>query len=253
MDDDRQTAAVSVVIPVRDDAEALETCLRLLAEQTVAPLEVIVVDNGSTDDGADRARRAGAMVVVESEPGIAAAASHGYDAAVGDLILRLDADSVPGPDWVARLVAAFEADEELAAVTGPGRFLGLPPLVGPLATAAYLGIYFTVIGGLIGRPPLFGSNLAMRREAWRSVRGEAHRWDRGVHDDLDLTMHLAQRYRTALDRSIVVGISSRPLFSAFGMLERLARAVHTLSLHRHDIAAIRLVSARSGTALTRSE
>ncbi|WP_375388801.1 glycosyltransferase family 2 protein [uncultured Amnibacterium sp.] len=253
MDDDSPAVPpVSVVIPVRNDAEALERCLAALAVQTVTPLEIVVVDNGSRDDGAARARRAGAMVVDEPEAGIAAAASHGYDAAVGDLILRLDADSLPSPDWIERMVAALDADQGLAAVTGSARFTGLPPLVDRLASAAYLGIYFRIVGAVIGREPLFGSNLGMRRDAWRTIRGEAHRWDRGVHDDLDLTLHLAQRYRTAVDRSIVVGISARPLGSAFGLLGRLTRAVHTIRLHRHDLEAIRLVGAAAEHGLVRS-
>src|SRR3954452_8207081 len=89
---------VSVVIPVKDDAVALERCLRLLGQQTVAPLEVVVVDNGSRDASAAGARRHGARVVTEPTPGIPAAASTGYDAARGDLIARCDADSVPDTD-----------------------------------------------------------------------------------------------------------------------------------------------------------
>jgi len=46
------SASVSVVIPVRDDAEALETCLELLARQSIEPLEIVVVDNGSSDEAA---------------------------------------------------------------------------------------------------------------------------------------------------------------------------------------------------------
>jgi glycosyltransferase involved in cell wall biosynthesis len=248
MDPEERPVTVSVVVPVRDDADALEHCLGLLAAQTTAPLEVVVVDNGSRDDGPERARRLGATVVVEPEPGIAAAASRGYDAATGDLILRLDADSRPAPDWIARCAANLARDEGLAAVTGPGVFRGLPPGLGRLATAAYMGIYFRLIGRIVGRPPLFGSNLAMRRTAWRSVRGEVHRWDRGVHDDLDLTMHLAQRYRTAFDPDLVMSVSARPLLSGTGMLTRLRRAVRTVRLHRQDLPAIRLVGARTAEA-----
>lgn len=69
--------SVSVVIPVRDDAEELEKCLALLARQSVRPFEVVVVDNGSTDASAEVARRWGAVVVVEPRPGIPAAAATG--------------------------------------------------------------------------------------------------------------------------------------------------------------------------------
>ncbi len=244
---------VTVVIPVRNDAEPLARCFRALAAQTVAPDEVVVVDNGSTDDSAAVARRAGATVVAEGEQGIGAAASRGYDAATGDLILRLDTDSVPSPVWIARIVQAFEEDDELGALSGPGEFLGLPWPLGRLATAGYMGIYFTILGAIIGRAPLFGSNLAMRRTAWQAVSGEVHRHDTGVHDDLDLSLHLATRFPTRLDRSLVVRMSARPLASASGMLERLQRAVHTIRLHADDVRLVRSRSAATVTRLVRPE
>ena len=247
------TLTVSVVIPVRNDAEPLARCLRALAAQTVAPGEVIVVDNGSSDDSAAVARRAGATVVREGEQGIGAAASRGYDAGGGDLILRLDTDSVPPPVWIARVVAAFEEDDDLGALSGPGEFLGLPWPLGRLATASYMGIYFTILGAIIGRAPLFGSNLAMRRSAWQAVSPEVHRHDTGVHDDLDLSLHLAPRFPTRLDRTLVVRMSARPLFSATGMFERLQRAIHTLRLHGDDVRALRRHSPATVTRLVRPE
>ena len=72
---------VSVVIPVRDDAEMLARCLAALAAQTRPADEIVVVDNGSSDDSASVARSAGARVVAEATPGIPQAASTGYDAA----------------------------------------------------------------------------------------------------------------------------------------------------------------------------
>lgn len=222
---------MSVVLPVRDDAPALERCLRALAAQTVAPTEVVVVDDGSSDDSAAVALRGGAVVVREEEPGIAAAASRGYDAARGDLILRLDADSVPPPDWIARITAPFARDPGLAALSGPGVFSGLPQPLAALATGSYMGIYFRLIGARIGAPPLFGSNLAMRRAAWEAVSAEVHRHDGHVHDDLDLTLHLLPRFRTGFEDSLVMPVSARPLLHPFGMLERARRATHTLRLH----------------------
>jgi glycosyltransferase involved in cell wall biosynthesis len=251
--DEQREPTVSVVIPVRDDVEPLRRCLRALAAQTVAPTEIVVVDNGSTDASAAVARAAGARVIGEGEQGIGAAASRGYDAAVGDLILRLDTDSVPPPDWIERVRRAFVRDERLGALTGPGVFLGLPAPLGLLATSTYMGIYFTVLGAIIGRAPLFGSNLAMRADAWRSVSDEVHRHDTGVHDDLDLALHLAPRYRTRLDRSLVVAMSARPLFSAHGMATRFARAVHTLRLHGDDVRAVRSAGRPSLGRLVRPE
>ncbi len=86
---------LSVVIPRRDDAENLKQCLQALAKQTVDPIEVIVVDNECRDESARIAELYGAAVVPEQATGIWAAA--GYDAAVGDILVRCDEDSRPLP------------------------------------------------------------------------------------------------------------------------------------------------------------
>ena len=99
----RSDLTISVVIPVLDDADMLRRCLRSLADQHVAPSEVIVVDNGSSDDTARVAADHGALVVVEPRRGIGHAAATGYDSASGQIVARCDADSVLPPDWLARI------------------------------------------------------------------------------------------------------------------------------------------------------
>src|SRR6266436_4982028 len=96
-------ASISVVIPALNDASMLKVCLAALASQRRAADEIIVVDNGSSDDTAEVARAAGALVLTELRRGIYPATSTGYDAATGDIIARLDADSIPGPDWLERI------------------------------------------------------------------------------------------------------------------------------------------------------
>lgn len=221
---------VSVVIPVKDDDRYLERCLRALAAQTRPPREIVVVDNGSRDRSRRVARRHGVRLVRERRSGIPAAASRGYDAARGPIIARLDADSVPPRDWVARIERGFAADRRLDALTGPGDFPALSRLGKVLAGAAYMEAYFRLVGAFLGQPPLFGSNLALRRRAWRQVRRDVHRVDRRVHDDLDLSIHLAGR-RVRLDRSLRVAVSARPFRSPLGMLRRVGMGAWTVLRH----------------------
>ena len=228
---------VSVVIPVKDDARYLERCLRSLARQSTPPREVVVVDNGSSDASRRVARRFGARLVRERRPGIPAAASRGYDAARGRVIARLDADSVPPHDWIERIERAFRADRKLAALTGPGVFPTLSPWQRRLARVLYMEFYFRLVGALLGRPPVFGSNLAMRRSTWRGIRRDVHRRDRMLHDDLDLSIHLAGR-SVQLDPDLRVAVSSRPFRSARGMLRRFGMGVWTLGRHAPTLATI---------------
>lgn len=110
---------LSVVIPVHNGGAAFERCLRGLRVSTWTDYELVVVDDASTDDSAERARRAGARVLHhEQAQGPAAARNAGADAATAPLIFFLDADVVVHPETLARALARFEADPGLAALFG---------------------------------------------------------------------------------------------------------------------------------------
>lgn len=100
---------VSVVVPVRDDARRLAVCLDALAGQQGAPsYEVVVVDNGSTDDSlaVATAHPLQPRVLSESRRGSYAARNRGAAAASGGVLAFTDADCVPAPDWLAAGVRA---------------------------------------------------------------------------------------------------------------------------------------------------
>jgi len=221
---------VSVVIPVRDDAVHLRRCLTALAVQTRPADEVVVVDNGSTDDSAAVARGAGAVVLTEPVRGIARASARGYDRASGDVIVRLDADSVPPPSWIADAVRLL-ADPGVVAVTGPGRPRGGGPVVRRLWDAVYMGPYFVLMWSALGRPPLFGSAMAMRRSTWAAVARRVHRGDAEVHDDVDLSMQLDPAWRVVADPVLTVQVSARPLAGLPSVWVRTRRAFHTFRVN----------------------
>ncbi|HYO40693.1 MAG TPA: glycosyltransferase family 2 protein [Nocardioidaceae bacterium] len=222
---------MSVVIPVRDDAAALAQCLRLLDRQTVAPLEVVVVDNGCTDDSVEVALRHGARVVTEPLVGIPAAASAGYDAALGEVIARCDADSTPPPDWVERITRTMAEHPGLDAVTGSGWFYDLPRWRTWLARPAYLGAYYLLVHAALGHTTVWGSNMALRRRTWQQVRHQVHREDAEVHDDMDLAFALGPLREVRYDRRLVVGVSGRSVRGRRQLRRRLSRAVHTLEVN----------------------
>lgn len=216
---------VSVVVPVRDDAAHLDACLRRLARQTVPPDEVVVVDNASTDASAEVARRWGARVVPEPRVGIPAAAGTGYDAARGQVVLRLDADSRPDEDWVAHALHVL-ADPRVDAVTGTGRF-DLAGRRGHDVARVYLGAYYALGHLAAGHPVLWGSCMGFRAETWRRVRDAVTRVE-DVHDDLDLALALGPGARVVVDRGWSVGVSARSVRPGAQWVPRLGRAFRTL-------------------------
>ena len=224
-------SSISVVIPVLDDAELLRRCLAAIAAQQRPADEVVVVDNGSTDASAEVARAAGARVVVEPRRGIAAASATGFDAARGDLLARLDADSVPPADWLLRLERHFDGEGHIDAVTGTADFVDAGPVTSWFGRVAYLGWYFWAMGGLLGHPPLFGSNYGLRATAWRRMRTTVHRESQSVHDDLDLSFQVRPGMTVLFDPDLGMQISARPFDSVPSMLLRSWRGIATLALN----------------------
>ena len=112
--------SVSFVVPVRDGAAYLGECLESIVAQTVPPLEVVVVDDGSQDESAAIAGAFGSPVrcLGQAPTGPAAARNHGVLATTGDLVAFLDADDLAAPDRLARQLERFEQDPHLELCDG---------------------------------------------------------------------------------------------------------------------------------------
>lgn len=121
-------ARVAVVIPTWNRAELLAKVLESLARQTYALDRVIVVDNGSTDNSIDIARRSGADVIsLPMNAGFAAAVNRGVAALISsqvppDCIAILNNDLTLAPDWLEQLLtkigpASFATGKILDAAT----------------------------------------------------------------------------------------------------------------------------------------
>ena len=114
---------VTVVIPNWNGARKLVTVLDSLRNQTRPMGEVIIIDNGSTDDSIAVAEQAGARVIaLDSNRGFAHAVNRGIDQANGDWIAVLNNDVELEPNWLALLIAEAETREAWFAT---GKLLGL--------------------------------------------------------------------------------------------------------------------------------
>ena len=110
---------VSVIIVNWNGAEHLRVCLPSLASQSFKSLEIIVVDNRSSDDSAGVAKSHGVCwLPLERNLGLAPALNRGAAIARGDLLLFVNNDMRFDPGFVAALVEPLERDEEVFATDG---------------------------------------------------------------------------------------------------------------------------------------
>lgn len=109
---------VSVVIPTYNSARLVTEAVESVLAQTYARFEVVVVDDGSTDDTPDRLAPFGPRVRVirQENRGPAVARNTGVRAGTGDLVAFLDSDDLWMPDKLKQSVAALEGDAEAGVV-----------------------------------------------------------------------------------------------------------------------------------------
>jgi peptidoglycan/xylan/chitin deacetylase (PgdA/CDA1 family) len=166
---------VSVVIPAYNEESYLLSCLESIKKQDYAgEYEVIVVDNASTDNTAKIALDWGAKVVYESKQSPACSRQKGAEAAAGEIIAFIDADTQAPVYWLSTIVSRFIREPETVSVTGPyafcdaGRFTKI---------TSYIGNFLTIIIDQLFRKAfhkggaIWGSNFAVRRSALLEVGG----------------------------------------------------------------------------------
>jgi GT2 family glycosyltransferase len=196
--------SLSVIIPTHDTRELTLGCLTALEAATSEAVEIVVVDDASSDGTREAIRRTHPHVRVlrsEVNVGFSAAANLGADAAGGEVVLFLNSDTEVRPGAVEALVAVF-GDDPAVGVAG-AQLLdpdGTPQWsAGPHPTPAWLFLVASGLGALLGRlrprkEPravpfrvswVTGAAMAVRRKTWNAVGpfAEAYRF---YAQDLDL-------------------------------------------------------------------
>jgi glycosyltransferase involved in cell wall biosynthesis len=166
---------------------------------------VVVGDNGSTDDTADLARRAGAVVVVEPRRGVCFARQAALDAALGDIVVSTDADTSTPPSWLRSLDERFSRPG-VVGVAGPCHYVDGPWWSGPWQQLLFGGVGLVArLTGHVGY--VTATNLAFRRDAFD---GYDTRLTQGG-DELDVLRRLQARGRVVFAPEIVTSTSARRL------------------------------------------
>ena len=191
-------ARVSVLLPVRDEAARVEPCLRSLLAQEGVDLEVVVLDDGSTDGTADVVRR-----VVDGDPRVRLLTGRPLRAgwlgkphacqqlaeaaaSTSDVLVFVDADVVLAPHAVAATVALLEQTGlDLLSPYPRQEAPGMTALVQPLLQWSWLAFLPLRLAERSARPSLSAANgqlLAVRRSAYDRTGGHAAVHDQVVED-----------------------------------------------------------------------
>ena len=146
--------SVSIIIPCFNGGRFLADTLKSAVEQTRSPLEVIVVDDGSTDDSAAIAEGFGAPVRVirQANQGESVARNRGITEARGTHLLFLDADDMLAPESLARLIQALDNRPDAVAVMGSACFGSDPRSPDTVKEARHHAFYPEIIEQNIAPP-----------------------------------------------------------------------------------------------------
>lgn len=184
---------VSVVIPAYNEETKLPQCLAAFtAQQTTHSIEVIVVDNASTDNTSavadDWSDRLTIQVISEPRRTRGAARRAGFAETDAAIVLSTDADTVVPANWVESLVGCLLRNPEAAAVTTSCYITDGTPVTNwtmKVGMPLSLRLYRAITGHFL----LSGSTFAIRRLAYEAAGG----FDADIHmlEDVDLSIRVA--------------------------------------------------------------
>lgn len=213
-----QLPSVSIVIPAYNEARSIRRCIMTTLEQSVPAHEIIVVNNRSTDATAaivEAMQREFPVANIrlvnqDATQGIIPTRNFGFSQATGDVIGRIDADSLIDAGWVEAVQAVF-TDAEVMAATGPVSYHDMPLKELGLQADDRTRQFISKLSRQYQF--LFGSNMAIRRSAWQQIAGEVCEDEHNrMHEDIDLSIHLSQhKLKVIYAPTMVGGMSARRL------------------------------------------
>ena len=202
---------VSVVVPAFNEATMLPLCLKSIVQQDYkGQIELIVVDNDSSDNTALIAEQYGAKVIFEPRRGVVYARIAGFNEASNNIIASTDADTVVPRDWIRNIVREL-SDSEYAGIVGAYTLCNANTSIKKVIK--FLIPTFRTIDRLLGAH-FAGANFAVLKSAYNTVGGFHTDFETG--EDLDLSYRLRKSgYNLKVAYHIKVKTSARRLNEGF--------------------------------------
>jgi glycosyltransferase involved in cell wall biosynthesis len=202
-----QKPTISLIIPAYNEEEYLPACLdAVMANIAGKALEIIVVDNNSTDRTREVIERyPGVTYVFEERKGITRARQRGFLASRGDILAYVDADTHPLPGWIDQISAQFAARKDMACLSGPYSFYDLSGLRNRVSRAWFVAArpLYSITGYM-----MVGGNFAIRRDVLEKMGG----FDSEIEfygEDVDIGKRAAKHGRVVFSPDFVMPTSGR--------------------------------------------
>ncbi len=183
---------VSVIIPVYNGAVTIERVLNSVFEQTFDDFEIVVVDDGSTDETAAILERFGSRIAIVRQPnkGFCAARNTAIAKSQGEYLALLDADDFWAPTKLEKAIAILDRSPQIVLVYTDvlnqdtvGRDLGTSPVDGATAHSPTMDEMLTRLW------PIMPSTVVMRRAAYE----QCGRFAEGFSEDLDFWIRIREQ------------------------------------------------------------
>ena len=188
---------VSLIIPVRNEADNIVRLLQALEKQTYANLEIVLVNDHSTDNTLDIisdyiAKKDNILLVDAIGQGKKNALKEGIDNSTGQLIVCTDGDCIPQPQWIETIVNFYvenESDMIIAPVV-----MAYNTGFQQMQALEFLSLQASTAGAACAGFPIMcnGANLAFTRETW-NINNDNLRNEKLSGDDMFLMMSIKKR------------------------------------------------------------
>ncbi len=217
---------ISIIIPVYNGSKYLNRCLEALGSSSYRSYEIIVVDDGSTDNSAEIAREHGVTVInLPQRSGPAGARNYGAQIAKGDILFFVDSDVLVNGETIARVAADFQKNPDISALFGS--YDDSPEEKNFISQ--YKNLFHHFIHQHSGSEAMtfWAGCGAIRREVFEKIGGFDHnRYLKPSIEDIEMGFRMKKSgYRLLLDRDLQVKHLKQWRFLSFLRDDILHRAV----------------------------
>ena len=226
LDGDGHPLRLSVIVPVYNDQDALARCLGALTASCPPGVEIIVVDDASTDESAAVAGRlASRLVRLPANAGPAAARNYGARHARGEILLFVDSDVIVAPGALDHVATLLGDRPDLAAVFGS--YDATPGAAGTVSRYKNLLHHFVHQNGEVQASTFWAGCGAIRRSVFEELGGfDQERFRRPSIEDIELGYRLRRAgYRILLDKTLQGTHLKRWTFRSLVWTDVMGRAI----------------------------